>query len=74
MQLNLAVGFALREEWEKASGLAKQLSQADSGQNFGVQVVILNLYIALRRGDMATAQHIMLQRYPSLKHSQNSIA
>jgi len=72
MQLNLAVGFALREEWEKASGLAKQLCLADSGHNFGVQVVILNLYIALRRGDMATAQHIMLQRYPSLKHSQNS--
>jgi CCR4-NOT transcription complex subunit 10 len=76
MQLNLAVGFALREEWEKASGLAKQLWLVDGngggGNNLGVQVLILNLYIALRKGDIAAAHEILLQRYPSLKHSQNS--
>lgn len=76
MQLNLAVGFALREEWDKASGLAKQLCLVDGngggGNNLGVQVLILNLYIALRKGDIAAAHEILLQRYPSLKHSQNS--
>jgi len=77
MHLNLAVGFALREEWDKAGGLARQLCLSDGGLvgNLGVQVLILNLYISLRKGDIATAHHILLQRYPSLKqqHSQNSI-
>ena len=51
MQLNLAVGFALREEWEKASSLARPLYRVDTSssdhgsQNLSVQVVILNFRI-----------------------------
>eukprot|EP00088_Acartia_fossae_P026104 TRINITY_DN2686_c0_g2_i1.p1 TRINITY_DN2686_c0_g2~~TRINITY_DN2686_c0_g2_i1.p1 ORF type:complete len:648 (+),score=216.78 TRINITY_DN2686_c0_g2_i1:42-1985(+) len=72
VQLNLAVGFALREEWEKASSLARPLCRVDGGHNLGVRALILNLYIALRRGDVRTAHLLLLERYPSLKHGQNS--
>jgi len=81
MQLNLAVGFALREEWEKASSLARPLYRVDTsspdigGQNLGVQILILNLYIALRRGDVTAAIQYLLDRYPALKYcSQNSVS
>ena len=36
MQFNLAVGFALREEWEKASNIVTQLYR--DGQDVSVQV------------------------------------
>ena len=72
VQLNLAVGFALREEWEKASSLARPLCRVDGGHNLGVRALILNLYIALRRGDIRTAHLLLLERYPSLKNGQNS--
>jgi len=81
MQLNLAVGFALREEWEKASSLARPLYRLDTsssdhggGQNLGVQILILNLYIALRRGDVAAAIQYLVERYPALKYCRNNFA
>ena len=40
MQFNLAVGFALREEWEKASNIVTQLYR--DGQDVSVQVCSLS--------------------------------
>ena len=47
VQFNLAVGFALREEWEKASNIVTQLYR--DGQDVSVQVgqVILDCAICL---------------------------
>ena len=45
MQFNLAVGFALREEWEKASNIVTQLYR--DGQDVSVQVCQVTLRFVL---------------------------
>ena len=46
MQFNLAVGFALREEWEKASNIVTQLYR--DGQDVSVQVCQVARICAIR--------------------------
>jgi len=63
IQYNLAVGFSLREEWDKAASLAGQLYNRNS--DISVQVLLLNLYIALRQGDCERARQIVRDRCPA---------
>ena len=46
VQFNLAVGFALREEWEKASNIVTQLYR--DGQDVSVQVCQVARICAIR--------------------------
>lgn len=61
IQYNLAVGFALREEWGKGRepGGAPLQQQAQSG----VQVLLLNLYIA-EAGDVERARRLVREHCP----------
>jgi len=67
IQYNLAVGFALREEWDKAASLAGQLYNRNS--DISVQVLLLNLYIALRQGKNDRARQIVRDRCPARDYS-----
>jgi len=60
VQFNLAVGFALREEWGKASNIVAQLYR--DGQNASVQVLHLVLYLSLRTGQVDRARQIVKDR------------
>jgi len=63
VQFNLAVGFALREEWEKASNIVTQLYR--DGQDVSVQVLLLVLYLSLRTGQVDRARRIVRERCPA---------
>jgi len=63
VQYNLAVGFALREEWEKASSIVGQLYR--EGQEVPVQVLLLVLYLSLRQGQVDRARRIVRERCPA---------
>lgn len=69
IQYNLAVGFALREEWEKADCLVGPLYNRNS--EITVQVLLLNLYIALRQGDSERAVQLVRDRCPAADYSQD---
>ena len=69
IQYNLAVGFALREEWEKAGSLVGPLYNRNS--EITVQVLLLNLYIALRQGDSERAVQLVRDRCPAADYSQD---
>jgi len=62
IQYNLAVGFSLREEWAKAASLAGPLYKRNS--EISVQVLLLNLYIALSMGDGDRARQLVRDRCP----------
>lgn len=63
VQFNLAVGFALREEWEKADSLLNHLYQ--EGKDVPVQVLLLVLYLSLRTGQVERARRIVRDGCPA---------
>jgi len=63
VQYNLAVGFALRDELEKASSVASQLYK--DGSDVPVQVLLLVLYLSLRQGQVDKARRIVRERCPA---------
>lgn len=69
IQYNLAVGFALREEWDKAGSLAGPLYNRST--EMSVQVLLLNLYIALRQGDCDRARQLVRDRCPATEYSKS---
>jgi len=70
VQYNLAVGFALREEWEKASSIVGQLYR--EGQEVPVQVLLLVLYLSLRQGQVDRARRIVRERCPATTRPPDS--
>ena len=60
VQYNLAVCFSLREEWEKAGSVLGQLYEG--AREVPAQVVLLVLYLALRRGDTDMARRVVRDR------------
>ena len=65
VQYNLSVGYALREEWDKAGGLVTQLYEG--AKEVPVQVLLLVLYLALRQGDTEKAKRVVRERCPAVK-------
>lgn len=63
VQFNLAVGFALREEWIKASSITALLYR--EGTDVPVQVLLLVLYLSLRTGQVDKARRIVRDRCPA---------
>jgi len=63
VQFNLAVGFALREEWNKASSIVALLYR--DGADVPVQVLLLVLYLSLRTGQVERARRIVRDRCPA---------
>jgi len=71
VQYNLAVGFALRDEWEKSSSLINQLYK--DNQDVSVQVLLLVLYVSIKQGHVAKARKIVRDRCPVVKkHSEKN--
>ena len=70
VQYNLAVGFALREEWEKATSLIGQLYR--EGQDVAVQVLLLVLYLSLKQGQVDKARRIVRERCPATTRPPDS--
>jgi len=70
IQYNLAVGFALREEWEKAGSLVVPLYN-NNKHGMSVQVLLLNLYISLRRGDVDRARRLVREHCPVLEKTRD---
>ena len=65
LQYNLAVSFALREEWDKASSLAGSLYERS--REVSMHVLLLNLYLALRQGRTERARQLMRERCPLIR-------
>jgi len=70
VQYNLAVGFALREEWDKASSIVGQLYR--EGQDVPVQVLLLVLYLSLKQGQVDKARRIVRERCPATTRPPDS--
>jgi len=71
LEYNLGVGFALREEWDKAHIIAAQLYSRRS--EVSLPVLLLNLYIALRRGDKQRALHIVREHCPLTNNKKHPL-
>ena len=68
LQYNLAVSFALREEWDKAASLAGQLYEHSTRQGgSNMHVLLLNLYLALRQGRTERARQLVRERCPIIR-------
>jgi len=71
VQYNLAVGYALREEWDKASSLISQLYK--DNQDVSVQVLLLVLYVSLKEGKIDKARRIVRDRCPIIsRHKEKN--
>ena len=63
LQYNLAVSFALREEWDKAASIASALYERS--REVSIHVHLLNLYVALRQGRSERARQLVRERCPT---------
>merc|ERR1719477_341455 len=70
VQYNLAVGFALREEWDKSSSIVGQLYK--EGKDVPVQVLLLVLYLSLKQGQVDKARRIVRERCPATTRPPDS--
>jgi CCR4-NOT transcription complex subunit 10 len=65
LQYNLAVSFALREEWDKAASLVGQLYERS--REVSMHVLLLNLYVSLRQGRTERARQLVRERCPTIR-------